>query len=145
MSTTLVRGGGGGPRRWWQRLAPLRTAALAGALLAFTLAAASDGQAPSLVRGLWAAPFGALFGIAVRGLLRLFPVAPAAFPAAGLLSALALASLLDHGDAEGPGGTLLVAAIFGLLLGWLEWGSEARALRLSSSAPPGPDDPSATI
>lgn len=72
---------------------------------------------------------GALYGLAVLGLIRLFPVRGWGLPVAGLLCGPVPISLLAGRGGE-PGERFGVALIFaglGLLLGLLEWARQSRA------------------
>jgi hypothetical protein len=94
-------------------------AALAGACLWLSFGIVDH---PGLGRGLAFALCGSLHGIAVHGLLRLFPVRRWALPLAGLLCGpVPLAAVLALGrQAEERGGVLVLAALIGLWIGLLE-------------------------
>ena len=67
--------------------------------------------------------FGAVYGLAVLGLMRLFGTRKGGHAVAGLLAGPLPAALL-LGAAEGQeerGGLLLAGALLGLLIGLLEW------------------------
>jgi hypothetical protein len=94
---------------------------LAGALFALILARMTEPQSgqrlgPMLV--------GALYGLAVLGILRLFPVRGGGMLLAGLLAGPAPLALLAPGTEKNPGefaSLLLVAMVFGVIIGALEW------------------------
>ena len=67
---------------------------------------------------------GAISGVAVVGLIRLFRVAPWGYPVAGLISGPVPFLVLTQGEnasGEDRFGIWLLGAVFGLLVGLLEW------------------------
>ena len=116
-------------RRFAATLVP---AALAGGLFLMAVGRAND---PSLSRwGLFL--LGALFGVAISGLIRLFRIAPWGYPWAGLFCGLAPPGIFfdSKGGQEDRGGFLLVAALLGFLLGLIEWARARGPQSTTSSA-----------
>lgn len=74
--------------------------------------------------------FGAVYGLAVLGLLRLFAVARWAFPVAGILVGPIPAALITSAgrgmNTEDRAGFWLLTTILGLLVGLLEWARLSR-------------------
>jgi len=72
---------------------------------------------------------GSLYGIAVVGLVRLFRVAPWCYPIVGLVCGPVPFALLAHPGMEEElrGGMLPLTAIFGLIVGFVEWGRTRRS------------------
>ena len=103
-------------------------ATMAGALVMFWIGSIEGGP----IRGLFAAVIGGLFGLAVGALIRAFPVAPFAYPAAGLIAAPAVLAVLGPRVAEDK--VMPVAMIFGLVVGVLEWGAASARAREGASS-----------
>lgn len=116
---------------------------MAGALAFFTFGAAESTRGVSglrqlvqgVVGGTLAALIGMLFGLAVGALIRAFRVHPLAYPAVGFLASPAVLALVGAGREEGALG---IAAVFGLVLGFIEWGAEWRRREAAGSAAGGP-------
>ncbi len=107
-------------RKLWAFLGGLTPSALAGAFFLLTLGRVTEpGQANRLALLL----LGGLYGVGVVGLIRLFRVAPWAYPLAGLFCGpvpLALVLNRNMGGDE-RGGLWILSALLGLLIGALEW------------------------
>lgn len=73
---------------------------------------------------------GALYGLGVLGILRLFPVHRWGLAVAGILAGPVPAALLMGGGGtnDDRGGAILATVVLGLLVGLLEWARQARAL-----------------
>ena len=110
---------------------------IAGALLAFAPLRRAWRPLPHLLglaAGVALALLGALFGLYISGMVRLFPIHPAGFPLVGLLTGpLPLAFIGNNHDDRG--GMLLFGLVLGFLLGLLEWSSEAHRRRVSGREP----------
>ena len=97
---------------------------LAGACLGLMLAGVTSENSNPL-GGL---PFGWLYGVAVGGLIRLFPVKPGAFPLVGLIAGPVPFLILfgSSSSLEDRGGAVLASGFLGLVIGLLEWGRVRR-------------------
>lgn len=104
---------------------------LAGAFYMLALGRILDEGGERLGLLLW----GALYGLAVVGLVRLFRVAPFGYVVAGFLCGPVPAALLIQEPiaAEERGGYWFVLALLGLFVGALEW---ARVRAAGRTAPP---------
>lgn len=104
------------------RRRPLYPCALASGTLCLALGAAHEGPVAGLALGL----LGALFGLYVSGVIRLFPVHPGGFALVGLLVGPLPLAFIGRGSGD-SGGMLLFGMVLGALLGLLEWSVEARS------------------
>lgn len=114
-------------RRVAALLASFAPAALAGGLFLAAFGAVQSPGKPVL----GALLVGALCGVVVAGLLRLFRVAPFGYPVAGLFCGPVPFLLLSARSVQGSderAAVWLVSALFGLLVGALEWARVRRAL-----------------
>jgi len=100
-------------------------AALAGGFFALVVLRASEPEASRLALLV----LGGLYGIGVRGLMRLFRVAPFALPIAGLVAGPVPIALVMGASwsSDDRGGALVLGAVLGLVVGVLEWGRLRRA------------------
>jgi hypothetical protein len=105
-------------RRWF---AGYGTAMLAGALTVFGLVRTLDPKGLGQALGLLVA--GALYGLGVLGVLRLFRARGAGLLAAGLIAGPVPLAVLQQASSkpEDRAFGLVVAMLFGLALGALEW------------------------
>lgn len=119
--------------------ATLLPAALAGGFLVLTLASADKPSANPL-HWVLLLVVGGLLGVCVCALIRLFRIAPWGYPLAGLFAGPVPASLLMNAgsSADERGGLVLLGAVFGVLIGLLEW---ARVRGPAASADPVPPEP----
>ena len=119
-------------RRLLRSLGP---GALLGAFFLFSVGRAGD---PPAGGRLVLLGVGALYGIAVVGLIRLFPVSSWALPIVGLAAGpVPQALFVDAGTSPGERVSLFVCtAVLGLLLGALEWAVLRVPQRRSSSGGP---------
>ena len=111
-----------------RRIAAIAPASLAGLSLALATALAS-GARPGQCLG--AMLLGVFSGLVVLGLIRLFPVARWAYPIAGMLVGPLLPLALTGRQAGGDerGAVWLLGALFGVVVGLLEWARQVRVER----------------
>ena len=112
-------------RRIRKFLGGLVPSALAGALFVATVAKMVDPSEPA-VGGLLV---GGIAGVAVVGMIRLFRVAPWGYAIAGVICGPVPLILVFQPSGEDRYGVWVFGAIFGLLIGLLEW---ARVRRVES-------------
>ena len=107
--------------RWRRWLGGWGTAMLAGAFVLFAFGRADEPKNAGHALGLLA--FGALYGLAVLGVLRLFRTRRFGLIAAGLIAGpVPLAVLQDASTSKDQRlGAVVFACLFGLALGVLEW------------------------
>ncbi|QDU66931.1 hypothetical protein [Engelhardtia mirabilis] len=118
---------------------PLYPAACASGALGFAVGTATENPGAGLVVAFLAA----LFGLYVSGVLRLFPVHPAAFPLLGAMLGPLPLSFIGRRTGE-AGNMIMVGLILGLALGLLEWGVEAgRGYKGAAPSEQAPADESA--
>jgi len=118
-------------RRLLRYAGTLLPSALAGGFMLLSLGRAAEPSASRI--GLLVV--GALIGVSVCGLIRLFRVTGWGLPLAGFFAGPVPTALVLT-DSSGPderGGLILVAALFGVLIGLLEW---ARIRRPAAIDPP---------
>ena len=99
---------------------PLYPSILASASICLAIGVAAEGPKAGVFLGV----LGALFGLHVSGVIRLFPVHPAGFALVGLL--MGPLPLCFIGAKAERGGMIVFGMVLGLLLGLLEWSLEAR-------------------
>jgi hypothetical protein len=101
-------------------------AGMTGALSGFVLTGVGDGL-PSAFLGLL---IGWLYGYAVLGLIRAFRVSPSFYWLVGILCGPVPFVFLAGGVAkEDRGGIVVLTAVFGLVVGLVEWGHRLRVQR----------------
>lgn len=105
---------------WWRKILALlgSPASLTGLCTGFALGGIEGG----LGGGLAGALIGALYALAVLGLIRCFRIVPGLYWAAGLVCGpVPLVLVSQDVSKEDVGGLLLLAALFGALVGLIEW------------------------
>lgn len=107
---------------------PLYPSVLASASICLSIGVAAEGPKAGVFLGL----LGALFGLYVSGVIRLFPVHPAGFALVGMF--MGPLPLCFIGARSERGGMVLFGLALGALLGLLEWSLEARRPRVSEGA-----------
>lgn len=101
-------------------------AGMTGALAGFVLVGIEEG----VLAGLPGLLIGWLYGYAVLGLIRAFRVTPGFYWLVGILCGPVPAVFLVGGmDKEDRGGVVVLTALFGLVVGLIEWGHRIRVQR----------------
>ena len=116
-------------RRLWRFLGSFQHAGLAGAFFFLAVLATEPDSS-----GIGSFVLGWIYGTGVLALIRLFKVTPGAYPVVGLICGPVPAALLLARQLGGEqwGGVWLVMALFGCIVGTLEW---AR-IRRDAATPP---------